>query len=158
MESQNTFVLPGLDGTDLLIDGLCQSAPSNHRVKVLTLGDDPLIGYRELCDYFSGVVESAGPCTLVGESFSGPACRASSTSASKLRASPRSGCDICHHANATNGFGDSLVVCFSAAATAIFGSAFFGRVQRGVGHTIESGGPYPVTANACPSHAGPCPN
>ena len=72
METVNALVLPGLDGTDSLLDGFRQSAPSTHRVEVLSLCDNPLIGYSELCDRFSDTIESAGSCTLIGESFSGP--------------------------------------------------------------------------------------
>jgi pimeloyl-ACP methyl ester carboxylesterase len=72
METVKTLVLPGLDGTDLLLDGFRESAPSTHHVTVLTLPDDHSVGYRELCEQFSESVHSMRQCTLIGESFSGP--------------------------------------------------------------------------------------
>ncbi len=72
METITTLVLPGLDGTDLLLDRFGRLAPPTYDVTVLTLPDDPMAGYSELCDHFSETVASAGKCILVGESFSGP--------------------------------------------------------------------------------------
>jgi len=72
METVNTLVLPGLDGTDLLLDGFRQSAPPTYRVTVHALPDDHSVGYRELCDQFTEIVQSTQKCTLIGESFSGP--------------------------------------------------------------------------------------
>lgn len=72
MDSVNTLVLPGLDGTDSLLARFQQLAPSTHRVRVLALCDDPSFGYSELCDHYSKIIESSGRYTLVGESFSGP--------------------------------------------------------------------------------------
>ena len=72
MKTITTFVLPGLDGSDLLLDRFQQLAPPTHDVRVLTLPDDPTAGYFELCDHFSDIIVSTGTCILVGESFSGP--------------------------------------------------------------------------------------
>jgi len=72
METVATLVLPGLDGTDLLLDRFRRLAPPTYDVTVLALPDDPTAGYSELCDHFSETVASAGKCVLIGESFSGP--------------------------------------------------------------------------------------
>lgn len=72
METVTTLVLPGLDGTDLLLDRFRQLAPPTYDVTVLALPDDPAAGYSELCDHFRKTVASAGQCVLIGESFSGP--------------------------------------------------------------------------------------
>lgn len=72
METITTLVLPGLDGTDLLLDRFQRLAPPDYEVTVLALPDDSTAGYSELCDHFSETVASAGKCVLIGESFSGP--------------------------------------------------------------------------------------
>ena len=64
--------MPGLDGTDLLLDRFGRLAPPTYDVTVLTLPDDPAAGYLERCDQFSETFASAGKCILIGESFSGP--------------------------------------------------------------------------------------
>lgn len=71
-EPLKTLVLPGLDGTDLLLNRFRQLAPPAHDVTVLTLPDDPKAGYTDLCDHFSETIETTGQCVLIGESFSGP--------------------------------------------------------------------------------------
>ena len=44
METITTLVLPGLDGTDLLLDRFGRLAPPTYDVTVLTLPDDPAAG------------------------------------------------------------------------------------------------------------------
>lgn len=67
-----SFVLPGLDGTDLLLSEFARSAPATHLpATVLTLPSRSM-GYEELCEHFHEIVESAEACTLIAESFSGP--------------------------------------------------------------------------------------
>lgn len=72
MKNVNTLVLPGLDGTGLLLDRFQQLAPPSHDVTVLPLPNDCSAGYAGLCDHFSDAIESANDCLLIGESFSGP--------------------------------------------------------------------------------------
>ncbi|MEM8681062.1 MAG: alpha/beta hydrolase [Planctomycetota bacterium] len=72
MEAVNTLMLPGLDGTDHLLTHFHRAAPDNYRMSILTLPDDPTASYDDLCDHFGDVVAATRPCTLIGESFSGP--------------------------------------------------------------------------------------
>jgi len=67
-----TLVLPGLDGSGLLLDRFQQLAPPTHNVEVRVLPDDPAAGYFELLDHFSDPVREFDRCVLIGESFSGP--------------------------------------------------------------------------------------
>lgn len=66
-----TIVLPGLDGTDWLLDPFCAHAPESHDVTVWPLPDTSA-DYRSLCEHFSDGIRRLGSCHLVAESFSGP--------------------------------------------------------------------------------------
>ena len=72
MKPTTTIILPGLDGTDLLLGPFCQLAPESHDVTVYTLLDDPTADYDTLCDHYSERIRSLDSCHLIGESFSGP--------------------------------------------------------------------------------------
>jgi hypothetical protein len=50
MNSIPTFVFPGLDGTDLLLDRFAELAPQSHSVQICQLPDNPSDGYANLCD------------------------------------------------------------------------------------------------------------
>ncbi len=67
-----TIVLPGLDGTDALLDEFCGLAPDSHDTTVWPLPDDPDADYRSLCDLFKDRLRALGSCCLIAESYSGP--------------------------------------------------------------------------------------
>ena len=72
MTPTTTIILPGLDGTDLLLGPFCQYAPNTLDVAVWPLPDDPTADYDDLCDHFSELIGSLDSCHLIAESFSGP--------------------------------------------------------------------------------------
>jgi pimeloyl-[acyl-carrier protein] methyl ester esterase len=72
MKPTTTIILPGLDGTDLLLAPFCELAPESHDVTVYTLPDDPTTDYDTLCDHYSERIRSLETCHLIAESFSGP--------------------------------------------------------------------------------------
>lgn len=65
-------ILPGLDGTDLLLAPFIELAPPGCTVTIMPLPDDPTDDYESLtCALASRLLDFA-PCHLVAESFSGP--------------------------------------------------------------------------------------
>ncbi len=72
MNLATTIVLPGLDGTNLLLERFRELAPESHDVNVLPLPDDPTADYGTLCDHFADRIHSLESCHLISESFSGP--------------------------------------------------------------------------------------
>ena len=72
MNSSLTIVLPGLDGTDRLLDRFTQLAPASQPVRVIALPDDPKDNYDSLCGKLLTQIRNAQPCHLIAESFSGP--------------------------------------------------------------------------------------
>lgn len=65
-------ILPGLDGTDLLLGRFVDLAPVDCRVKVLPLPDNPADDYESLAASVAERIRPMGPCHLIAESFSGP--------------------------------------------------------------------------------------
>ena len=72
MKPTTTIILPGLDGTELLLSRFHELAPESHKVTVFPLPDDPMANYGTLCDHFSERFRSFESCHLIVESFSGP--------------------------------------------------------------------------------------
>ncbi len=72
MNSTTTIILPGLDGTDLLLAAFCKMAPASRDATAYTLLDDPAADYGTLCDHYSERIQALESCHLVAESFSGP--------------------------------------------------------------------------------------
>lgn len=72
MESTRYVLLPGLDGTDLLLNRFCELAPNPDLISVVPLPDDPANDYRELCELLTPRIRETGGCHLIAESFSGP--------------------------------------------------------------------------------------
>ena len=72
MNPTTTIVLPGFDGTDLLLGPFRELAPESHDVTVYTLPDDPTVDYGTLCDHFSKRIQPLESVHLIAESFSGP--------------------------------------------------------------------------------------
>ncbi len=72
MPSDSILILPGLDGTDLMLgefERLCS------RVRPTTVGvlpDDASLDYDGLSDHFSSIVRDLSDCHVIAESFSGP--------------------------------------------------------------------------------------
>ncbi|MBL8891432.1 MAG: alpha/beta hydrolase [Planctomycetaceae bacterium] len=65
-------ILPGLDGTDLLLGRFVALAPLDCRVAVLPLPDNPVDDYDSLAVSVGERIRQLGSCHLVAESFSGP--------------------------------------------------------------------------------------
>ena len=72
MESIRVVLLPGLDGTDLLLARFIELAPPGYTVTVLSLPDDPADDYESLTCALASRLQDFAPCHLVAESFSGP--------------------------------------------------------------------------------------
>lgn len=72
MNSSATIILPGLDGTGVLLEEFAAHGPATHSVQVQPLPDDPTDDYGSLCDKLSIRVQEFGSCHLIAESFSGP--------------------------------------------------------------------------------------
>jgi len=72
MNPATTIILPGLDGTNLLLDRFRELTPESLDVRVLPIPDDPIANYDTLCDHFSKRIQSLESCHLIAESFSGP--------------------------------------------------------------------------------------
>lgn len=66
------IVLPGLDGSDLLLDHFASLAPSTQPIYVHALPDDPKDDYESLCTKISQRITELDSCHLIAESFSGP--------------------------------------------------------------------------------------
>jgi pimeloyl-ACP methyl ester carboxylesterase len=72
MKTSSTCVLPGLDGTNLLLDRFVELAPESTSPQVIPLPDDPVDDYQSLCDKLLPQIQEMQPCHLIAESFSGP--------------------------------------------------------------------------------------
>jgi len=73
-------ILPGLDGTDLLLARFVELAPAGVTVTIVPLPDDPNDDYELLTNKIASRLQELAPCHLIAESFSGPlgillACR-----------------------------------------------------------------------------------
>ena len=71
MSSIPIYILPGLDGTDLLLQRFVELAPSEMSVQVIPLPDDPDDNYDSLVEEVLKVIGGV-PCHIIAESFSGP--------------------------------------------------------------------------------------
>ncbi len=71
MNSIPIYILPGLDGTDLLLQRFVELAPLETSVQVIPLPDDPHANYDSLVEEVLKVIERV-PCHIIAESFSGP--------------------------------------------------------------------------------------
>jgi pimeloyl-ACP methyl ester carboxylesterase len=65
-------ILPGLDGTDLLLARFIELVPSGVTATVIPLPDDPADDYESLSYALASRLREFAPCHLVAESFSGP--------------------------------------------------------------------------------------
>ena len=65
------LILPGLDGTDFLLQEFCNLAPAETEAEVCTLPDAELT-YKELRDHFAETFDVNKQYVLIAESFSGP--------------------------------------------------------------------------------------
>jgi pimeloyl-[acyl-carrier protein] methyl ester esterase len=65
-------ILPGLDGTDLLLGRFVELAPAQSVVTVLPLPDNSADDYDALTRSVGDRIRGLGPCHLIAESFSGP--------------------------------------------------------------------------------------
>lgn len=72
MPNATILILPGLDGTDLMLGRFRQLCSDDHSVIVATLPDEASSSYPELADHFSSVVRDLASCHIIAESFSGP--------------------------------------------------------------------------------------
>lgn len=72
MKTSSTIILPGLDGTDLLLDRFVALAPESISPQVIPLPDDAVDDYQSLCDKLLPKLQEVQPCHLIAESFSGP--------------------------------------------------------------------------------------
>ncbi len=70
--NRKIVVLPGLDGTGLLLKRFCEYAPDGVDVEVLALPNDPIDDYDTIGDFISERIRGLESCDLVTESFSGP--------------------------------------------------------------------------------------
>lgn len=72
MKPEQVVILPGLDGTDLLLDRFITHAPAGYQAAVIPLPDDPTDDYGTLTFKLAKQIERLAPCHLIAESFSGP--------------------------------------------------------------------------------------
>ncbi len=72
MNDATILILPGLDGTDLMLGKFRELCAENNRVVVGALPADAVAGYTELADHFSAIVADLATCHIIAESFSGP--------------------------------------------------------------------------------------
>ncbi|QDS97614.1 alpha/beta fold hydrolase [Adhaeretor mobilis] len=66
------LILPGLDGSDLMLGQFRQLCANDGNATVETLPDDDTMGYPELAVHFSPVIRDLSKCHIIAESFSGP--------------------------------------------------------------------------------------
>ena len=73
MSAQRTLiVLPGLDGSDSLLQAFKAAAEANFEVRLVRYPADRCLGYAELVDWIWPSLPTQGPWILLGESFGGP--------------------------------------------------------------------------------------
>lgn len=72
VESRRIVILPGLDGTDLLLARFVSLAPAGHTATVIALPDNRADDYESLTLKLASQLRQFAPCHLVAESFSGP--------------------------------------------------------------------------------------
>ena len=72
MPDATILILPGLDGTDLMLGRFARLCSEHQPTIVGTLPDDTILEYSGLADHFSAIVRELSACHIVAESFSGP--------------------------------------------------------------------------------------
>ena len=72
MTDTSTLILPGLDGTELMLAPFLKSIPKENSPAVGLLPDDPKMGYSELAAHFSPRMSDQSSVHIIAESFSGP--------------------------------------------------------------------------------------
>ena len=72
MSGTKILILPGLDGTDLMLGPFRELCAASQETIVGTLPDDPTLGYEGLAEHFSTIVNGLSSCHIIAESFSGP--------------------------------------------------------------------------------------
>ena len=72
MPDSSILILPGLDGTDLMLGRFRELCATKHRATVGTLPDDTMSDYSALADHFASMVAEMHACHIIAESFSGP--------------------------------------------------------------------------------------
>ena len=65
------LVFPGMHGSKVLLEDFKQHAPDSFDVQLLELPES-IFDYPSLAEHFRQTVIGAGPCVVMGESFSGP--------------------------------------------------------------------------------------
>lgn len=65
-------VLPGMDGTGLLLSGFIEAARGRFDVEVIAYPNDRSLNYEELAGHVAGNLPKSGRYWLLGESFGGP--------------------------------------------------------------------------------------
>ncbi len=66
------LILPGLDGTDLMLGEFCERFARSRCVVAKTLPSDPEADYAALANHFSDFVQNLASCHIIAQSFSGP--------------------------------------------------------------------------------------
>ena len=64
-----TIILPGLDGTVLLLERFRERAAETHDAIVWALPDSPNDNYETLCEHFLERIQDLESCHLIAESF-----------------------------------------------------------------------------------------
>jgi pimeloyl-[acyl-carrier protein] methyl ester esterase len=72
MEHITALVLPGLDGSGVLLREFVDAAPVGFTARALSLPDSCVANYFELADRVGSELNGVSECVLIGESFSGP--------------------------------------------------------------------------------------
>ena len=72
MAETSNLILPGLDGTDLMLAPFLKFIPGEKRPAVGELPDEPEMGYPELAAHFSSRINGHSSVHIIAESFSGP--------------------------------------------------------------------------------------
>lgn len=71
-ESLRIILLPGLDGSGKLFDGLIRVLPEGLTPQVISYPLDVALGYNELEQYILERIKTSEPFLILAESFSGP--------------------------------------------------------------------------------------
>lgn len=72
MSATTILILPGLDGTNLMLNRFAEICGRQHPVVVGTLPADATLSYYELAEHFDAMVNEFSSCHIIAESFSGP--------------------------------------------------------------------------------------
>ena len=65
-------ILPGMDGTGLLLESFVAALGPGYTVKIVRYPGDVSWGYAELENFVRADLPETGPFFILGESFSGP--------------------------------------------------------------------------------------